>query len=230
MIYRIAVLAGLCVASLTSTVQAEWVLDAFNSDQVYSVEARPSNHTNSGFGGVSDALGDRDLNVLMTLPIPHANWAKVTVGDPAGELTFASSYLLASRSVSGYAVSYGHDSPLGIDLSSYHAFQLTLLHESVPQPSITHWQMTIDGVSADATVNNQILEWQQSQFAGVDFSNVGEVAIFYHLTPTEEIGPLASGNVRMGELRAVPEPSSFALMGLAGIGLGIGIWRRRRRA
>ncbi len=37
------------------------------------------------------------------------------------------------------------------------------------------------------------------------------------------------GNVEGWLASSVPEPSSFILFGIAGIGLGIGAWRRRRR-
>ena len=81
--------------------------------------------------------------------------------------------------------------------------------------------------------SNNGLNWASGQFA----VSAGEV-IYFAIDPNHDYGTgsglsmRVEGNQDPIALQAIitftPEPSSFVLMGVAGVGLALGAWKRRR--
>ena len=76
--------------------------------------------------------------------------------------------------------------------------------------------------------SNQTLVFQLSAFTGVNITDVDQIIV-------EPVGQIPSaGDLSLDNLivtvSAVPEPATYALMGLSGVAVGAGVWMRRRNA
>lgn len=76
--------------------------------------------------------------------------------------------------------------------------------------------------------SNQTLTFFFSSFAGINFADIDQIIV----EPTGDIPP--AGDLSLDNIvvtvSAVPEPATYALMGLSGLAVGAGVWMRRRNA
>jgi PEP-CTERM motif len=76
--------------------------------------------------------------------------------------------------------------------------------------------------------SNQTLTFLFTAFPGINFTDIDQIII----EPTGDIpaaGDLSLDNIIV-TVSAVPEPATYALMGLSGLAVGAGVWMRRRNA
>jgi hypothetical protein len=76
--------------------------------------------------------------------------------------------------------------------------------------------------------SNQTLTFLFTAFPGINFTDIDQIIV----EPTGDIpaaGDLSLDNITV-TVSAVPEPATYALMGLSGVAVGAGVWMRRRNA
>jgi hypothetical protein len=206
---------------------AQMLLDDF--DGTASIKTSASAFSVTGPGGPSDALGDRTITAQLN-PSSSFDFARTSFLLTPGSLTFEGGYLSPTSSTSLWSVVYGSGAnpPLNLDLSAYNSFEVDYFFDSPEDPHTSQAKLWFNGVSApQAQGSISRLSWQQSQFTGVDFTDIDSITISLSVTPNPTLD-LDDSIFRMDRFRAVPEPGTLSLVGFGTVGLGLIACRRSR--
>lgn len=171
--------------------------------------------------------GDR----MVQLTVTNNNFGlELSINSAAGTFSVNS-----QPAVDGYAqLGYGYMDngsggasfdDLNFDLSGENGFEIDVVSSDEPAvitiavrsaSNPNNIVMVSKNVAGNMVNSNQLISWNFSEFAGVDFTNVDQVLV--------EIETGESGDITIGEVRAVPEPSI-----LLGIGAAAALLMRRKR-
>ncbi|WP_103174841.1 VPLPA-CTERM sorting domain-containing protein [Paracoccus sp. SY] len=229
-----AILVGASQASA-----ATLVIDAFDGSQW--VQDAPVTTNASQVGGANIIGGFRDLAVQNT-SADGDNMAATELRVTNGKLKFSN---VSGARGEGTLTYDGDDDPTSVNTSGLGGINLLIgtdphfffgLPADEPFDNVALFRATVwDTAGNSATYEEEIApgfsqELSFSEFAGVDFSQIGALQFFISTTEfgISVDGALDSIEVRAGDVAPIPLPASGLLL-LGGMG-GLTFMRRRKKA
>lgn len=202
---------------------ASLTIDDFSTDQsVYTFGA--SSVLDSFLLTPSGAIGDRTLNLS---PGSHGYGNALEIAD--GKMGFIARF----GDVNSFAITYGKSdnassTPLDMNFSAYHSFQIGISYWENKSPSVSHpLEIAVTGGStrhsASVILSGPGTWWLPfSDFPGIDWADVDAIRLSMTAVPE-------SFDYQLDKFRiAVPIPGAIWLLG-SGLLLGLGMRKRLLR-